>query len=105
MSRCFYHIWAWRPPWSCDPTHLYEFSFTCTNKLSYEIWFQIAEYRVHTETVKQNSRTFQGHFVFFKDSFFIDSYSPNTVFLISPVVLQASGLVLSKILFFPLQSS
>ena len=60
----------------------------------------LVKVRVHTETVKQNSRTFQGHFVFFKDSFFIDSYSPNTVFLISPVVLQASGPVLSKILFF-----
>ena len=23
----FYHIWAWRPCWSCDPDHLNNFSF------------------------------------------------------------------------------
>ena len=38
----FYHIWAWRSCWSCDPTHLYKFSFLFPLKLSYELWFQIA---------------------------------------------------------------
>ena len=38
----FYHIWAWQPCWSCDPTHLYKFSFLFSLKLSYPIWFQIA---------------------------------------------------------------
>ena len=23
----FYHIWAWRPSWSCDLGHLYKLSF------------------------------------------------------------------------------
>ena len=29
------------PPWLCDPTHLYKFSFPFTHKLSYEILFQM----------------------------------------------------------------
>ena len=29
--------------WSCDPTHLYRFSFLFSLKLSYEYWFQIAQ--------------------------------------------------------------
>ena len=24
---CFYHIWTWRPPWSCDLDHMNKFSF------------------------------------------------------------------------------
>ena len=39
----FYHMWAWQPCWSGDPTHLYKFSFLFSLKLSYEIWFQIAQ--------------------------------------------------------------
>ena len=31
------------PCWSCDPTHLYKFSFPFSLKLSYELWFQIAK--------------------------------------------------------------
>ena len=38
----FYHIWAWRPCWSCDPTHVYKLSFLFPLKLSYELWLQIA---------------------------------------------------------------
>ena len=30
----FYHIWAWRPSWSCDQHHVIRFSFPCTWKLS-----------------------------------------------------------------------
>ena len=26
----FYHIWAWRPAWSCDQHHVIRFSFPCT---------------------------------------------------------------------------
>ena len=26
----FYHIWAWRPSWSCDLDHDNKFSFPCT---------------------------------------------------------------------------
>ena len=27
ISCSFYHIWAWRPSWSCDLDHLYKLSF------------------------------------------------------------------------------
>ena len=26
----FYHLWAWRPSWSCDHHHVIRFSFPCT---------------------------------------------------------------------------
>ena len=39
----FYHIWAWLPCWSCDPNHLYKFSFPFSHKLSNELWFQITQ--------------------------------------------------------------
>ena len=39
----FYHIWAWRPSWSCDRHHVNKFSFPCTWKLSYKIWFRMAQ--------------------------------------------------------------
>ena len=29
--------------WSCDPTHLYKFSFLFYLKLSYEFWFQMTQ--------------------------------------------------------------
>ena len=39
----FFHIWAWQPSWSCDPFHLYKFSFPFSHKLSYELWFQTTQ--------------------------------------------------------------
>ena len=27
IFKAFYHIWAWRPSWSCDLDHLYKLSF------------------------------------------------------------------------------
>ena len=39
----FYHIWTWQPFWSCDPFHVIKFSFPCTLKLSYKIWFRTAK--------------------------------------------------------------
>ena len=38
--KSFYHIWAWWPSWSCDRHHVIKFSFPCTWKLSYKIWFR-----------------------------------------------------------------
>ena len=32
----FYHIWAWRPSWSCNQHHVNKFSFPCTSKLTYK---------------------------------------------------------------------
>ena len=39
-----YHIWACRPSGSCDQHHVIRFSFPCTRKLSYKIWFRSAQY-------------------------------------------------------------
>ena len=43
--RCLkdvYHIWAWRPLWSCDQHHVNIYSFPCTQKLTYKIWLKMA---------------------------------------------------------------
>ena len=34
----FYHIWAWRPPWSCDPDALNKPSFPLPNEALHKIW-------------------------------------------------------------------
>ena len=39
----FYHIWAWRPCWSCDPTNLYKLSFLFSFKLLCEFWSTLYE--------------------------------------------------------------
>ena len=39
IFKGMYHIWAWRPSWSCDQHHVIRFSFPCTSKLSYKVWF------------------------------------------------------------------
>ena len=44
ILKGFYHIWTWQPFWSCDPYHVIKFSFPCTLKLSYKIWFRTAKY-------------------------------------------------------------
>ena len=33
----FYHIWAWRPSWSCDQNHLRKFSFPRRKKSSHTV--------------------------------------------------------------------
>ena len=30
IFKGFYHIWAWRPSWSCDQAHVNKFPFPCT---------------------------------------------------------------------------
>ena len=30
IFKGFYHIWAWRPSWSCDQHHVIRFLFPCT---------------------------------------------------------------------------
>ena len=34
----FYHIWAWRPSWSCDVDHLYKLSFPLPKEVPHKIW-------------------------------------------------------------------
>ena len=37
----FYHIWAWRPSWSCDLDRLNMLSFPHPKRAPHEIWLQI----------------------------------------------------------------
>ena len=34
----FYHIWAWRPSWSCDLDQLYKHSFPLPKEAPHKIW-------------------------------------------------------------------
>ena len=40
---CFYHIWAWRPSWSCDLDHLYKLSFPLPMDAPHEVWLKLAK--------------------------------------------------------------
>ena len=40
----FYHIWAWRPSWSCDQDHLNKLSFPHPKESPYEISVQLAQW-------------------------------------------------------------
>ena len=40
----FYHIWAWRPYWSCDQDHLNKLSFPNPKESPYEIRVQLAQW-------------------------------------------------------------
>ena len=40
----FYHIWAWRPSWSCDLDHLNKLSFPRPKEAPHEIWLQWAQW-------------------------------------------------------------
>ena len=39
----FYHIWAWRPSWSCDLDFLYTHWFPLPINASYRIWLWLAK--------------------------------------------------------------
>ena len=39
----FYHIWAWRPSWSCDLDHLYKFSFPLPKEAQHKIWLRLVK--------------------------------------------------------------
>ena len=36
--RVFYHTWAWRPFWSCDPDAVNKISFPLPKEASHKIW-------------------------------------------------------------------
>ena len=38
IFKGFYHIWLWRPSWSCDLDHLYKLSFTLPKEAPHQIW-------------------------------------------------------------------
>ena len=35
----FYHIWAWRPSWSCDPDAAIKISLSLPKEAPHKIWF------------------------------------------------------------------
>ena len=39
----FYHIWAWRPSWSCYPDPANKLSFLHPTEAPYEIWLRLAK--------------------------------------------------------------
>ena len=39
----FYHIWTWRPSWSCELDHLYNFSFPLPKEAPHKIWILLAK--------------------------------------------------------------
>ena len=43
IFMCFYHIWAWRPSWSCDLDHLYKLSFLLLKEAPHTIWLWLAK--------------------------------------------------------------
>ena len=38
IFEAFYHIWAWRPSWSCDPDAANKLSFPLTIEVPHKIW-------------------------------------------------------------------
>ena len=38
----FYHLWAWRPSWSCDLNYLNKLSFPYSKEAPHKIWLQSA---------------------------------------------------------------
>ena len=38
IFKGFYHIWAWRPSWSCDPHSANEISFPLPEEAPHKIW-------------------------------------------------------------------
>ena len=39
VFKGFYHIWAWRPSWSCDLDHLYKLWFPFPRRLHIKYGF------------------------------------------------------------------
>ena len=38
IFKGFYHIWAWRPSWSCDPDAANKISFPLPKEAPHKIW-------------------------------------------------------------------
>ena len=49
---CFYHIWQWRPSWSCDQDHLSTLSFPHPIAAPYEIWLWFAQWFLKRRCLK-----------------------------------------------------
>ena len=38
ILKGFYHIWVWRPSWSCDPDVVNKISFPLPKEAPHKIW-------------------------------------------------------------------
>ena len=52
VFKGFYHIWAWRPLWSCDLDHLNKFSFPHPKEAPHEIQLQSAQWLLRKKKFK-----------------------------------------------------
>ena len=43
IFKCFYHLWAQWPSWSCDQSHLYKFLFPLPKEAPHKIWLWLAK--------------------------------------------------------------
>ena len=57
----FYHIWAWRPSWSCDQDSLNKLSFPHPKESPYEIWAQLAQWFQRRRSLKMLTDGRQSH--------------------------------------------
>ena len=60
ILKGFYHIWAWRPSWSCDLDPICKLSFPHPMEAPHEIWLQSAQWfqrRRHLKTRTHDTQT------------------------------------------------
>ena len=48
----FYHIWAWRPSWSCDHDYLYKLSFPLPTDAPREVWLWLVKHFQRRRSLK-----------------------------------------------------
>ena len=70
----FYHIWAWRPSWSCDLDHLYKLSFPLPKEAPHKIWLWSAKRFLRRRCLKnvdgrRRTPTDDGPWVYYKLTF------------------------------------
>ena len=66
----FYHIWAWRPSWSCDPDFAIKLSFPLPMDAPHKIWLSSAKRFQRRRCLKlwttDDGRTDAGPYVYYK---------------------------------------
>ena len=64
----FYHIWAWRPSWSCDPDAPNKLSFPRPMETPHEIWLRLAQlfWRRRSLKMVDGQRTDDGACLYYK---------------------------------------
>ena len=55
--KCFYHIWAWQPSWSCDSDAANKLSFPLSKEAPHKIWLWSAPAVSEKKMFKHCGRT------------------------------------------------